>query len=171
MLDEWWYLEALDVQADHRAVLDLSGFSRLKQLSIGWTQVVASIQNVPQLEDILLLSYDEPDLTPFAGFNGLQSLVMKHYPPVETLVGIDQLPSLARLGLHSAGWLSDISALGASERPLLTELRLHGGRTQNIEVRPRRCGKLRSIRVSGGRMTEELAEIRELKRRTPSCGG
>ena len=104
-------LVSLRVQSDPRAVIELERLPQLQTLSATWVQVQGSFRFAQRLERLFLLSYTETDLVPLTTVPTLVSVVMKDYPRVTSLDGVEELPRLAELGVHLAKGLGDITAL------------------------------------------------------------
>jgi internalin A len=117
-------LVSLRVQSDPRATIELERLPLLQTLSATWQQVHGSIRFAQRLERLFLLSYTEADFTPLTPVSSLVSVVMKDYPAVESLDGVEDLPSLVELGVHLAKRLDDITALTRSSSPVLETLQL-----------------------------------------------
>ena len=117
-------LESLRVQTDPQAVIELERLPLLRALSASWSQIHGSIRFASHLQRLFILSYTERDLAPLAVAPGLASVVMKDYPRLQSLDGVEELPRLAELGVHLAKGLEDISALQRSGSPVLETLQL-----------------------------------------------
>lgn len=117
-------LTALRVQTDPQTPLDLDRLPLVTALSVGWSQIQGSLRYAPQLERLFILSYSEEDLTPLTVAPNLVRVVMKDYPRVRSLNGLEGLPWLAELGIHVAQRLEDISAVERLASPILTTLEL-----------------------------------------------
>lgn len=117
-------LTSLRVQSDPGAVIPLEALSALRILSAEWGQVRASITYARLLERLFLTGYDEPDLGPLSSLQGLVSLVLKDRPRVKSLDGMEYLPWLAELSVHTASGLADINAVARTSSPALQTLQL-----------------------------------------------
>jgi hypothetical protein len=104
-------LEALSIETSPEASLDLRELPLLTRLGADWEQVRETIAFGGDLRRLFLMRYREPDLRPLGEHRSLAALVMKERPQLESLAGIDQLPSLSELGLFLAPRLHDISDL------------------------------------------------------------
>jgi hypothetical protein len=128
-------LVSLRVQSDPRATIELERLPQLRTLSATWQQVRDSIMFAQRLERLFLLSYTERDLTPLTSVSSLVSVVMKDYPAVESLDGVEDLPLLIELGVHLAKKLEDITALTRSASAVLETLQLPACRNVT-DIRP-----------------------------------
>lgn len=117
-------LEELRVESDPRAQVDLENLPRLRTLAASWPQVRSSILFAPQIEDLLLAPYTEPNLEPLSTLTSLTSLVMKDCQGLHSLEGTESFPWLLQLGIFLAPGLEDIGALARSRPPALQVLRL-----------------------------------------------
>ena len=117
-------LEELRVESDPRAQVDLENLPRLRTLAASWPQVRSSILFAPQIEDLVLAPYTEPDLEALSTLTSLTSLVMKECRGLRSLDGAEAFPWLLQLGIFLAPGLEDIGALARSRPPALQVLRL-----------------------------------------------
>lgn len=97
---------------------------RLDTLAASWGQVRGSLRFARRLQHFFVLSYSETGLVPLTAVPTLVSVVMKDYPQVESLGGVEELPRLVELGVHLAAGLRDISALQAAPSSALETLQL-----------------------------------------------
>ncbi len=142
-------LVSLRVQSDPRAIIELERLPQIQTLSATWGQVQGSLRFAQRLEQLFLLSYSETDLSPLTAIPTLVSVVMKDYPRVKSLDGIEELPLLEVLGIHLAKALSDITALRRSS-PDLKTLQLPSCR-KVVDVAPvSACTSLRFFELSEG---------------------
>lgn len=122
-------LEALSVETSPEASLDLRALPLLTRLGADWEQVRETISFAGDLRRLFLMRYREPDLRPLGVHRSLAALVMKERPQLESLAGIDELPSLLELGLFLAPRLHDISDLAdATASSRLRKLQLQSCR-------------------------------------------
>jgi hypothetical protein len=123
-------LEVLSVQTAPTAVLDLSAFPALTGLVAQWGQVRSSIGGAQGLRDLMLLSYDEPDLTALRWNTSLRRLRFKDRPRIQSLDGVGALRSLEHLAVYLAP-LHNLDPL-ASVDVLLTELHVESCRVHDL---------------------------------------
>ena len=154
-------LVSLRVQSDPRATIELERLPLLQTLSATWQQVHGSIMFARRLQRLFLLSYTEADLTPLVQVPSLVSVVMKDYPAVQSLDGVEDLPSLTELGVHLAKKLEDSTALMRSSSPVLETLQLPSCR-KVTDIRP--VASATSLRFF------ELSEVGEIPTVSPLAG-
>ncbi|WP_374970592.1 hypothetical protein [Terrabacter sp. BE26] len=58
-------------------MIELEALPRVRTLAASWPQIRSSIVFAPQIEDLAVPSYAEPDLGPLSCLTSLTSLVMK----------------------------------------------------------------------------------------------
>lgn len=155
-------LEELRVQSDPREVIELERLPRLKTLAASWPQVRASIVFAPQLEDLAVPSYSEPDLEPLSALISLTSLVMKERPKLRSLDGIEAFPWLLRLGVFLASGLADISALERSRPPVLQVLQLQSCKKVSDITPVASCASLQFFDLSEGAEILSVAPLSPL---------
>lgn len=155
-------LEELRVQSDPRAVIELESLPRLRTLAASWPQVRASILFAPQITDLALPSYSEPNLEPLSALTSLTSLVMKERPKLLSLDGVEAFPWLARLGVFSAPGLTDINALGRSRPPALQVLQLQSCKKISDITSVAGCASLQFFDLSEGGEIPSVAPLSEL---------
>lgn len=160
-------LITLRVQSDPRAVIELERLPRVRTLSASWPQIRASILFAPQIEDLAVPSYSEPDLQPLSALTSLTSLVMKERPKLRSLDGMEAFPWLTRLGVFLAPGLADISAVERSRPPALQVLQLQACRKIPDIAPVASCTSLRFFDLSEGgeiRSVGPLADLVNLER-------
>jgi len=155
-------LESLRIQVDPQVVIELERLPLLRTLSAGWSQIDGSIRFAPHLHRLFILSYTERDLTPLTPASGLVSVVMKDYPQVQSLDGVEELPWLAELGVHLAKGLQDISALRRAGSPVLKTLQLTSCRKIPDIAAVSACTGLTFLDVSEGGDIPSVAPLTEL---------
>lgn len=155
-------LEELRVESDPRAVIQLERLPRLRTLAASWAQVRASIALAPQLEDLVLAPYSEPDLGLLSGLSSLTSLVMKESRGLRSLDGLDAFPSLLRLAIFLAPGLANIDALEGSRLPVLRELRLANCRRIRDIAPVAGCVPLQFLDLSEGAEVPSVGPLAEL---------
>lgn len=111
-------LEEFHFQTAPTASIDLGDLPHLKVLSGYWDQLRPSICFLPALRSVIVLGYDDRDLTPFGANRALEQLIFKDVPRIETLDGVEDLPALAELGVFGSRRLADITALARSQAPI-----------------------------------------------------
>lgn len=154
-------LETLHVQSDPRALIELERLPLLRRLSASWSQIQGSLRFAPKLQRLFILSYTERDLVPLTVAPELVSVVMKDYPQVQSLDGVEDLPWLAELGIHLAKGLDDISALERARSPVLETLQL---------THSRRISDITPIRACSGLSFLDLSEDGDIPSATPLAG-
>jgi hypothetical protein len=155
-------LESLRVQTDPRAVIELERLPLLRVLSASWSQIDGSIRFKSHLHRRFIGSYTDHDLTPLIAASGLVSVVMKDYPRVQSLDGVEDLLSLAEFGVHLAKELQDISALQRAGSPVLETLQLTSCRKIPDIVAVSACTGLKFLDVSEGGDIPSVAPLTEL---------
>lgn len=93
-------LRCLWVESDPHAMLRLDLLPRLEDLGAAWSQIQGSIGQADRLERLYTHSYSEHDLTPLIVVPRIARVVMKQYPQVRSLDGVEKLPRLDHLGIH-----------------------------------------------------------------------
>jgi hypothetical protein len=155
-------LESLHVQTDPQAVIDVERLPLLRALSASWAQIQGSIRFAPHLQRLFILSYTEQDLTPLTAASGLVSVVMKDYPRVCSLDGVEDLPCLTQLGVHLAKRLQDISAVQRAGSPVLETLQLASCRKVPDIAAVSACTGLKFLDVSECGDIPSVAALTEL---------
>lgn len=155
-------LVSLRVQSDPRALIELERLPQLQKLSAAWGQVQGSLGFAQRLEHLFLLSYTETDLVPLTAIPTLVSVVMKDYPRVRSLDGVEELPRLAALGVHFANGLDDITALKRTS-PFLETLQLPSCRKVTDIASVAACTALRFFELSEGGELPTVAPLSGLK--------
>ena len=151
-------LEELRVQAGSGTRIDLAAMPRLRALSCSWEQVVDTIRDATNVEDLFLGAYDGRDLVPLAHLTSLRSLRMKGRPALRSLDGIESMPWLDHLGIYLAP-LEDSTALARAASPVLTELHLASCRRITSLEDLSQLTALRTLDVSEGGSIESLEPI------------
>ncbi|MFW0774078.1 hypothetical protein ACLRGI_12995 [Paenarthrobacter nitroguajacolicus] len=105
---------AIEIFADIRTPLDLSGFAQLRHLSVPWDMVEAQVSNLVGVEDLYLDNYQAADLSTLSALTSLKKLRMKGRVRIKSLEGLQSLENLEELSIHGARGLSDVSALRTS---------------------------------------------------------
>ncbi len=129
-------LQALSVQAAPSAELDLGQLPHLGSLAGEWGLVRETLSRVETLQSVITWRFDEADLSAFRDHLGLEKIVVKEAPRLETLAGVEELRHLSVLQLIVARELADISAvadLGASLRDFELECCLEITSLDDIE--------------------------------------
>ena len=155
-------LESLRVQTAPQARIELDRLPLLRVLSATWSQIHGSIRFAAQLRKLFILSYTERDLMPLTAVPGLVSVVLKDYPQVQSLDGLEDLPWLAELGVHLARGLRDISALQRASSPVLQTLQLTSCRSIPDIAAVSACTVLKFLDVSEGGDIPSVAPLVEL---------
>lgn len=112
-------LESLSVQAAPGATVDLGELPHLTHLDGYWDIFSETIDAAVGLRELHAFEFDRDDLTALRGNAALKTVVVKLAPRLESLAGIDGLPSLRKLAVFGARRLADItdvSPLAASIR-------------------------------------------------------
>lgn len=142
-------LELLHLTTDPALGIDLSQFTRLRELSADWQQIRSTVSSAASLERVHVGRYAERDLGPLTGLQNLRSLVLTDRPRLVSLAGLARFPSLRVLQVALARYLVDISELRSCK--FVEEVQLES------------CRKLSSI--------EALASLANLRRLNLSeCG-
>lgn len=155
-------LVSLSAMTHPSAVLDLAQFPLLQELSTSWFQVRDAIQSAAELRRLFLLSYTENDLVPLAGLHRLETLVMKDYPRVQTLDGVETLRSLRELGIHIARRLKSIDALQGSLAQTMETLQLSSCRRLESLAPIRSCQGLQFLEFSEGGDLPDISALEGL---------
>lgn len=159
-------LTELRVQSDQKATIELERLPMLRTLAASWPQIQGSIAYAPQLEDLSVPSYAEPDLSALTVLPALASLVMKQRPRLCSLAGLEALPRLRHLGVHMARELDDVSALSLTTSRLETlQITASKGLTEVSPIAS--ATALQFLELSeGGELPSALpfAGLRKLKR-------
>lgn len=121
-------LESLRIQVDPRTSVELDRLPRLRLVSAKWGQLRKTFASASAVEEIYVHSYEEDDLRPLVGSSRVQKIVMKDYPKVRSLNGVDEFPNLEHLGIFLARRLDDISALSKVRSSPLKRLELEACR-------------------------------------------
>jgi internalin A len=140
----------LSVQSHPSAQIECERLPRLSHLSADWSQVQGSIRFLPYLQQLFLGHYSERDLSALGMLESLTSIVMKDYPQLRSLDGLELFPSLAELGIHLAKNLEDIEALRRSSSPLLKTVQLPACRKITDISAVSGCTSLRAFELSDG---------------------
>lgn len=157
-------LRALHIQSDPLAEIELDRLPELRELSADWGQIRRSLRFVSHLERLFIQSYSELDLAPLADLSSLASVVLKDYPQLRSLDGVEGLRRLEVLAVHLGRDLEDISALGRSPWPVLTALQLPSCRGV-ADISPvASCVALRFFELSEGSEIPTVAPLAGLKR-------
>lgn len=106
-------LEALSVQAAPNAELELGALPRLRSVAGEWGLIRETLGRVDALQSVITWRFDEPDLHAFRDHVGLERLIVKEAPHLESLSGLGDLAELKVLGLFLARRLQDSSDVGA----------------------------------------------------------
>ena len=104
-------LVSLGVTRSPKARIDLAQFPLLTELHANWPCVKASFAHVSALERLYLGSYAERDFGPLTHLTGLTWLMMKDYPSIRSLDGMEYFPKLRELEVPLARYLADITVL------------------------------------------------------------
>lgn len=104
-------LELLRIQIDPSTSVELDRLPRLRLVSANWAQLRKTFAFASAVEELFVHSYDEDDLSPLVGSSRVQKIVMKEYPKLRSLDGVDEFPNLNSLSIFLARRLDDISAL------------------------------------------------------------
>ena len=116
----------------------------------------------PQIEDLAVPSYSEPDLEPLSSLTALTSLVMKQRPKLTSLDGLEAFPWLLRLGIFSASGLTDIGALERSRPAALQVLQLQSCKKVS-DIKPvASCAALQFFDLSEGGEIPSVAPVSAL---------
>lgn len=116
-------LERLSVQTAPKASIELSRFPALTTLSADWNQIRSSVSDAPRLRDLMIRTYDEPDLTPLRWNTALTRLRFKDRPALRRLDGVAMFRSLEHLAVYGAPLhaLDELSTQELSLRELHVE--------------------------------------------------
>ena len=95
-------LQSLSVQTSSDATLDLSPFTSLAHLSAEWEQIRLSIKFAPQLKELVVRRYSEPDLDSLEFMSRLTRLQFMDRSNLQTLEGIRHFRSLTNLDISLA---------------------------------------------------------------------
>jgi hypothetical protein len=155
-------LKSLRVQSDPSAIIDLDRLPELGNLSATWSQVHRSVGYAHQLERLTLLSFTEPDLTALSPLSSLTALVLKDYPRVRSLAGIEAFPWIVEIGVHLGRSLEDISALRSIASPALQTLQLPSCRNVVDIQAVASCPSLRFFDLAEGATIKSVAPLEGL---------
>jgi len=146
-------LESLSVQSAPSATVDVSAFPLLRSLAAEWVQVRSSVAEGTRLQDLMLRSYNEADLTALRWNTGLRRLRFKERPRLRSLAGVESLRSLEHLAVYLAP-LNDLEALRDVASPL-SELHVESCPVGDLEplaglrvlrlLNASECGDVRSL--------------------------
>ncbi len=90
---------------------DLSGNHKLTQLTIQYDKhFVKRWETLPQINDLTIYDYDEPDLRSLSGLHGVVRLKIVQ-GKMKSLDGLESLPKLQTLFISTAGKLTDLGAI------------------------------------------------------------
>jgi hypothetical protein len=153
------HLLSLSVQTAPGTVIYLDELPLLRVLSADWKQVEGSIKFTRRLEKLFFGHYSEKDLLPLAHLSELSSLVMKDYPSVRSLDGVQGLSNLVELGIHLGRYLEDITALGQVDSSVLAILQLPACRKVKNLVAVASCSSLRFFDFGDGSLIPTLAPL------------
>ncbi len=105
---------AIEILSDKTPSLDLSDFTRLRELSVAWDVVEHQASNLVGVEVLYLDNYGPADLTPLSALRSLKKLRMKERIRIKSLDGLQSLVNMEELSIYAASGLADISALRTS---------------------------------------------------------
>ena len=155
-------LEELRVESDPRAQVDLENLPRLRTLAASWPQVRSSILFAPQIEDLVLAPYMEPDLEALSTLTSLTSLVMKECRGLRSLDGAEAFPWLLQLGIFLAPGLEDIGALARWRPAALQVLQLQSCK-KVTDIKPvGSCAALQFFDLSEGGEIPSVGPLTDL---------
>jgi hypothetical protein len=152
-------LEELSVEAAPDARVDLAALPHLRRLEAAWDAIRDALYGPDFLTDLYTFGYYETDLEPLAVQSSLQAIRLDNANSLETLAGIDRLPTLTSLKILGARKLHDLEPI-ESVRETLRELELQSCPAIN-DITPiaaltelrllgiNNCGRIRSIEAVG----------------------
>jgi hypothetical protein len=117
-------LQDLGLTTAPNAAVDCTRLPHLRSISVeDWTQLRDSLASANGLHQVAVCGYLEDDLLAFAQNVQLNSIRLKQAPRLQTLLGVEALPSLDNLQVSGAQRLHDLGSL-SSTAFRLAELRL-----------------------------------------------
>jgi hypothetical protein len=84
------------------AEIDLAGLEQLELLAANWSEIEPHLSDSRKLRHMVVGRHSEPDLRPLRDASSLESLVLLERPKIESLVGVEELGSLAQLRVLGA---------------------------------------------------------------------
>lgn len=111
-------LEGLFVDAADGAVVDLTGFERLRKLEADWIHVAENISGARNLQEVILWPYGGADLEPLVENVYLERVTLKDSRSLESLSGVERLDRLEELAVLRAPFLRDTADLLSVRAPL-----------------------------------------------------
>lgn len=117
-------LRSLSIALDGQSNIDMSGMSRLKELTLRWRKGrVFGLEKCQQINYVCLIEYMEDDFLPVMSLAQLERLVVKT-STIRTLDGVESFENLHTLELGACRRLRTISML--RQIPKLRRLELSG---------------------------------------------
>jgi hypothetical protein len=153
-------LESLSVQSAPSALIDLGRLPCVSTVAADWRQIRDSISDAPQIRDLFVLSYTEPDLVALSGLPLLERVRMKDRPSLRSLAGLDALKALTHVGIYLARDLGDIDSLSGENG--LVELHLESCRAIRDLAPIAGCAALRFLNASECGDVPSLAPLSRL---------
>jgi hypothetical protein len=148
-------LDDLYVEAAPDARIDLAALPHLRTVEAAWDAIRDTLYGPDYLTGLVTFGYEEPDLEPLAAQPSLQTIRLETADRLETLAGIERLPTVTSLRVLGARQLHDIDPVEAA-RETLRELELQSCPSIN-DIAPiatltelrllgiNNCGRIRSI--------------------------
>ena len=150
-------LRSLSVESAGSAPVNLAVFSSLTTLAAEWIQVRSTISDAPQLQDLILMSYPENDLTRLCWNSALRRLRFKDRPRLQSLEGVEAFPALEHLGVYLAP-LKSLDALRTIDAPL-AELHVESCRVGDLAP----LARLTSLRLLNASECGDLQSLRPIR--------
>jgi hypothetical protein len=101
-------LEALSIEANPAAELDLSPHAGLTSIAGPWSLIGGGFGALTRVEEVGTWAFGEPALRAFRDCAALETLTVKDAPRLESLAGVEALSRLRRLKIAGAPRLMDI---------------------------------------------------------------
>jgi hypothetical protein len=101
-------LEVLGLQYKSAQKIDLSGFSKLRDVFVTWSKGLASLLELTTLEKLNIQNYPHKDLEPISSMVLLKKLYITSRK-LESLQGIEYLGCLETLDLYNCPFLTSLA--------------------------------------------------------------
>ena len=114
-------LEVLGLQYKSAQKIDLSNFSKLREVFVNWSKGLSSLFSVSSLEKLNVQNYPNSDLESISSMVGLKKLYLTSRK-LESLNGIEHLKNLEVLDLYNCPFLTSLA--GTEACPLLNNIEI-----------------------------------------------